>query len=143
MRAYIDFNGTLQEAADFQRTEDAVSSKTWMSDADGTSYGFSRLPSKSMLDKRGALKKCPHDYLLSDAAGTLALSLESSASKLKWKLEFSDMNEKSLWLKGHILKILSKESLRESKRCYDVHVSREKTTCQELEKLKLRKLRSL
>lgn len=110
MKASVDFNGILQEARDFQRTEAALASKTWISDSNA-SYGYSRLPSKAMLSSRGDLSLCPHDYMLESNASALALILAAPASKLKWKLEFSSAEEKALWLKGHLLKTLETSSL--------------------------------
>lgn len=124
MTAYI--TGTLQESKSFQRTEDAAASKTWIKDdkCDGsignTWLGFSRIPSADMLVKRGALEKCPHDYMLKTDPSTLEILLVAPASKMKWTLKFNDASEQLKWLAGHVRKIMSKHCLPEVKRRYDV-----------------------
>ena len=122
MTAYI--TGTLQESKSFYRTEDAAASKTWIKDDKcdsiiGTTWlGFSRIPSADMLMKRGALEKCPHDYMLKTNPSTLEIFLVAPASKMKWTLKFNDTSEQLKWLTAHIRKIVSKNCLPEVKRRY-------------------------
>lgn len=124
MTAYI--TGTLQESKSFHRTEDAAASKTWIKDdkCDGSNgntwLGFSRIPSADMLMKRGALEKCPHDYMLKSDPSTLEIFLVAPASKMKWTLKFNDASEQLKWLAAHIRKIMSKNCLPEVKRRYDM-----------------------
>lgn len=105
MKAYVDFNGKLREASKFNLTEAAVSSKTWMQAEDGKWYGFSRVPSSTLQKRKKTICKCAHDYVLDAISSSSSISLANSFN-LKWKLEFSGEHEKSLWLNGHILKIL-------------------------------------
>ena len=120
MTAYI--TGTLQESKSFHRTEDAAASKTWIEDdkcdsSIGTTWlGFSRIPSADMLMKRGALEKCPHDYMLKTNPSTLEIFLVAPASKMKWTLKFNDASEQLKWLAAHIRKTVSKSCLPEVKR---------------------------
>ena len=124
MTAYI--TGTLQESKSFHRTEDAAASKTWIKDdkcagSNGNTWlGFSRIPSADMLMKRGALEKCPHDYMLKSDPSTLEIFLVAPASKMKWTLKFNDASEQLKWLAAHIRKIMSKNCLPEVKRRYDM-----------------------
>ena len=124
MTAYI--TGTLQESKSFHRTENAAASKTWIKDdkCDGSNgntwLGFSRIPSADMLMKRGALEKCPHDYMLKSDPSTLEIFLVAPASKMKWTLKFNDASEQLKWLAAHIRKIMSKNCLPEVKRRYDM-----------------------
>lgn len=124
MTAYI--TGTLQESKSFHRTEDAAASKTWIKDdkCDGSNgntwLSFSRIPSADMLMKRGALEKCPHDYMLKSDPSTLEIFLVAPASKMKWTLKFNDASEQLKWLAAHIRKIMSKNCLPEVKRRYDM-----------------------
>jgi len=110
MNAFVDFSGNLQEAKDFHRTEEAISSKTWIKkdSNEDTWLGFSRVPSKSTLKrKKSDLAKCPHDYTLA-FLGEDALALVNSM-KMKWRLSFNDASERKLWIDGHLLK--RKESI--------------------------------
>ena len=122
MTAYI--TGTLQEFKSFYRTEDAVASKMWIKDdkcdssIGNTWLVFSRIPSANMLMKRGALEKCPHDYMLKTNPSTLEIFLVAPASKMKWTLKFNDASEQLKWLTAHIRKIVSKNCLPEVKRRY-------------------------
>ena len=122
MTAYI--TGTLQESKSFHRTEDAAASKMWIKDdkcdssTGNTWLGFSRIPSADTLMKRGALEKCPHDYMLKTNPSTLEISLVAPASKMKWTLKFNDASEQLKWLTAHIRKIVSKNCLPEVKRRY-------------------------
>ena len=122
MTTYI--TGTLQESKSFYRTEDAAASKTWIKDdkcdssIGNTWLGFSRIPSANMLMKRGALEKCPHDYMLKTSPSTLEIFLVAPASKMKWTLKFNNASEQLKWLTAHIRKIVSKNCLPEVKRRY-------------------------
>lgn len=96
---YCNSNG-LTVCNDFSRTENALQSRAWAKDpADGTRYGFIRVPTNFIRSPKGTLDKCSYDYRLKLYPNSIAVL--TSSAKLKWELHFQDDEELKRWENAH------------------------------------------